>query len=128
MAISIITPGPTIDAETVGKIERKFAHRFPSDYREFLLTRNGGTPETNEFDIRETNNGSGVQGSICFTASLAVRETATWFMSKACSKVDCRPARSLLRMPKAATESAWRCDRRITTPFSSGITNWSLTT
>jgi hypothetical protein len=60
MAIAIKVPGPHIEAMAIKEAEKELASGFPDDYRRFLLTCNGGTPETNEFDIPATENGSGI--------------------------------------------------------------------
>ncbi|WP_207689602.1 SMI1/KNR4 family protein [Desulfonema limicola] len=47
------------EKEIIG-LEQRLGIRFPSDYRYFLIENNGGTPETNEFDIPGLNCSSGI--------------------------------------------------------------------
>lgn len=61
MTISIKKSGPKIEASAIENLERELAYSFPDDYKRFLLGFNGGTPETNSFDVPATKTGSGVR-------------------------------------------------------------------
>ncbi len=61
MAIAIKKSGPKIEASAVENSNRELAYNLPSDYKRFLLEFNGGTPETNRFDVPRAKTGSGVR-------------------------------------------------------------------
>ncbi len=55
-----IKQGKKISKDDIFSFEQRNGVKFPNDYREFLIESNGGVPETNEFDIPGSNNGSGI--------------------------------------------------------------------
>ncbi len=60
MAITIVKPNKKIDLGAVEQFEAAVGEKLPDDYREFLLTFNGGKPEDNEFAIPHGKNEAGV--------------------------------------------------------------------
>jgi cell wall assembly regulator SMI1 len=44
-------PGPPVGEHEVAAFERELGARLPADYRQFLLTHNGGRPELDVVDI-----------------------------------------------------------------------------
>lgn len=60
MLISIKKSNQPILKEEIRKLESVIGNKLPLDFRGFLLKYNGGIPETNEFDIPEGKNSSGV--------------------------------------------------------------------
>jgi cell wall assembly regulator SMI1 len=45
--------GPPLKEETVSAFERLIGAKLPSDYRQFLVTHNGGRPEPDTIEIQE---------------------------------------------------------------------------
>lgn len=48
--VNALPAGPTTEAE-IAQFETQIGHRLPDDYREFLLTHNGGRPEPDAFTL-----------------------------------------------------------------------------
>jgi hypothetical protein len=48
--VNSLPAGPTTEAE-IGKFEKHVGHLLPDDYRDFLLTHNGGRPEPDAFTL-----------------------------------------------------------------------------
>jgi hypothetical protein len=60
MTIKIINKGKKISERDIIATQNILNCEFPGDYRKFLLETNGGKPETNEFDIPDMDNSSGI--------------------------------------------------------------------
>ena len=52
-----------LSLDVVKALEQAWGMKFPKEYREFLLTVNGGAPKKTDFDIKDINNYSIVR---CF--------------------------------------------------------------
>lgn len=48
--VNSLPAGPTTEAE-ISKFEKQVGHRLPDDYRNFLLTHNGGRPQPDAFTL-----------------------------------------------------------------------------
>ncbi len=60
MTVEIKQPNGKTDVVTINKFEEIIGKTLPDDYRNFLLTFNGGKPESNEFEIPDERNAAGV--------------------------------------------------------------------
>lgn len=50
--------GPHISSDDIASVEIKYGHKFPDDYRNFLLNYNGGIPSNDEVEIESFPEGS----------------------------------------------------------------------
>src|SRR5438045_2278196 len=48
---------PAVGPDEVSQLEQQLGITLPADYREFLLTTNGGRPKPNVFPIQENSSG-----------------------------------------------------------------------
>lgn len=60
MAITITRPNKEINGSVIEHFETLIGQKLPADYRQFLLSFNGGKPENNEFAIPDKQNAAGV--------------------------------------------------------------------
>lgn len=60
MSIQIKIPNSKIDPADIDILEAMIEKQLPNDYLQFLLTFNGGKPESNEFLIPDQKNAAGV--------------------------------------------------------------------
>jgi hypothetical protein len=60
MAIDILETNRKIGLTDIGRFEAEIDANLPPEYRQFLLTFNGGKPEGNQFDVREAKTNAGV--------------------------------------------------------------------
>ncbi|MGA3282912.1 MAG: SMI1/KNR4 family protein [Verrucomicrobiota bacterium] len=60
MAVQIVKPNKVVDSAVIREFEAVIGAKLPGDYQMFLLTFNGGKPESNEFPIPDQQNAAGV--------------------------------------------------------------------
>ena len=84
MPVRILKKGPPAPADDLSLLEQKLGCPIPKDFLSFISENHGGTPETNEFDIPDTGNGSGIDTFFSVREMLDLKERyASRFLTQA---------------------------------------------